>query len=73
MKHTSIPIIFLALLLIISCKSEKKVTTYEELYKEQPFTILIVPTPNARKKRAPKTVCSTKNWTWQPLSCNRAA
>ena len=55
MKHTSIPLIFLALLLIISCKSEKKVTTYEELYKEQPFTILIVPTHDNTKRPQEKS------------------
>lgn len=55
MKHTSIPLIFLALLLIISCKSEKKVTTYEELYKEQPFTILIVPTQDNTKRLQEKS------------------
>ena len=40
-KNVLIPLACLALLL--SCKSERKVTAYEELYKEQPVSIITVP------------------------------
>ncbi len=43
MRRTTIFLGFLCCLLAVACKGEKKVTTYETLYKEQPFTILIAP------------------------------
>ena len=55
MKHTTIFITLINLLLAVSCKSEKKVTTYEDLYKEQPFTILIAPTQDNTKRPQEKS------------------
>jgi hypothetical protein len=54
MRYSKIILAFLCLALIVACKSEKKVTTYEELYKEQPFTILIVPTQDNSKRQQEK-------------------
>lgn len=44
-----------ALLLLASCKSAKRIATYEDLYKEQPFTILTAPTQDSAKRLLPKT------------------
>lgn len=54
MNRIKLIIAFLGLLLIVSCKSQKKAATYEELYKEQPFTILIVPTQDNSKRQQEK-------------------
>lgn len=55
MKRTAIFITLLGLLLTVSCKSEKKVTTYENIYKEQPFTILVVPAQDNTKRTKEKS------------------
>lgn len=52
-KH--LPIYLACLLLFFSCKTEKKVTTYEELYKEQPVSIIVAPV----KDNAPRPVVKT--------------
>lgn len=44
-----------ALLLAISCKSEKKMTTYNELYQEKPVTILVAPIQDNSKRANVKT------------------
>ena len=44
-----------ALLLAVSCKSEKKVTTYNELYREKPVTILVAPVQDNAKRPMVKT------------------
>jgi hypothetical protein len=44
-----------ALLLAVSCKSEKKVTTYNELYREKPATILVAPVQDNAKRPMVKT------------------
>lgn len=43
------------MLLAVSCKSEKKVTTYNELYQEKPVTILIAPVKDDAKRPMVKT------------------
>lgn len=43
------------MLLAVSCKSEKKVTTYNELYQEKPVTILIAPVKDNAKRPMVKT------------------
>ena len=48
-----IPLI--ALLLFASCKSEKKITAYEDLYKEQPVSILTVAVQDNAPRPAAKT------------------
>lgn len=44
-----------ALLLLCSCKSEKRIATYEDLYKEQPFVILMAPIQDNAPRNLPKT------------------
>ena len=43
------------LLLLGSCKSEKRIATYEGVYKEQPFVILTAPTQDNARRLLPKT------------------
>jgi hypothetical protein len=43
------------LLLLCSCKGEKRIATYEELYKEQPFVIFTAPTQDNAQRLLPKT------------------
>lgn len=45
----------LLLLLVAGCKSEKKVTTYSDLYKEKPVIILIAPVQDNAKRLNAKT------------------
>lgn len=45
----------LAMLLIVSCSSEKKVASYEVLYKESPATILVGPIQDSAKRADVKT------------------
>lgn len=45
----------LALSLLLSCKSEKKVTAYNELYQEKPVSILIAPVQDNAKRINAKT------------------
>lgn len=51
------PLILLATILLLSssCKSEKRIATYEELYKEQPFVIMMAPTQDNAQRPLPKT------------------
>lgn len=44
-----------AILLLCSCKSEKRIATYEDLYKEQPLVILTVPPKDNAQRLLPKT------------------
>lgn len=46
---------FIALTLLLSCKSEKKVTAYNDLYQEKPVSILIAPVQDNAKRINPKT------------------
>ena len=59
MKPTHIikTLIFVAvgMMLLGSCKGEKRIATYEDLYKEQPFVILIAPTQDNAQRILPKT------------------
>lgn len=55
MKRTTIFLVTLGLLLTVACKSEKKVAAYENLYKEQPLTILIAPAQDNTKRPQEKT------------------
>ena len=48
-------IIAAAALLLSSCKSEKRIATYEDLYKEQPFVIMLAPTQDKAQRALPKT------------------
>ena len=48
-------IIAAAALLLCSCKSEKRIATYEDLYKEQPFVIMLAPTQDKAQRALPKT------------------
>lgn len=62
MNRFHLYIVALAMLLIVSCKSEKNVASYEVLYKESPATILIGPIhtmPNVPMSRPNRTRCST--------------
>ena len=43
------------MLLLSSCKSEKRIATYEDLYKEQPFTVMLAPTQDNAQRILPKT------------------
>ncbi len=45
----------LLLFLVAGCKSEKKVTTYSDLYKEKPVSILIAPVQDNAKRLNAKT------------------
>ena len=55
MSHSKFIIPLLALCLLLSCKGEKRVATYETLYKEQPFTILLAPVQDNSKRILQKT------------------
>lgn len=55
MSHSKFIIPLLALSLLLSCKGEKRVATYETLYKEQPFTILLAPVQDNSKRILQKT------------------
>ena len=48
MKRT-LTLIAVATLLLCSCKGEKRIATYEDLYKEQPFVIMLAPTRFSRR------------------------
>ena len=54
MKRTLI-LVATVLMLLCSCKSEKRIATYEDLYKEQPFTVMLAPTQDNAQRRLPKT------------------
>ena len=54
MKSTHI-LFATVILLLCSCKSEKRITTYEDLYKEQPFVILMAPVQDNAPRNLPKT------------------
>ena len=43
------------MILLASCKSEKRIATYEDLYKEQPFTIMLAPVLDNAPRLLPKT------------------
>ena len=45
----------LALLLVVGCKAEKKVTTYDDLYREKPVSILIAPVQDNARRANVKT------------------
>lgn len=47
--------IAVGILLMAACNSEKKVTTYEDLYKEQALTILVAPAQDNAKRPQVKT------------------
>lgn len=55
MKRTSVILALLVMLLAASCKSEKKVATYETLYREQPLTILIAPVQDNAQRGVVRT------------------
>lgn len=55
MRHIRLIIPLMALCLLLSCKGEKRVSTYETLYKEQTFTILIAPVQDNAKRFLEKT------------------
>lgn len=55
MKHLLYIVPLLALLFVTGCKSEKKVTTYSDLYKERPVSILIAPIQDNAKRMNAKT------------------
>lgn len=55
MNRFHLYIVALAMLLIVSCKSEKNVASYEVLYKESPATILIGPIQDNAKRADVKT------------------
>ena len=52
---------FIALTLLLSCKSEKKVTAYNDLYQEKPVSILIAPVQDNAKHINPKTTQDKNN------------
>ena len=54
MKRT-LTLIAVATLLLCSCKGEKRIATYEDLYKEQPFVIMLAPTQDNAQRILPKT------------------
>jgi hypothetical protein len=54
MKHPLI-LITATLMLLCSCKSEKRIATYEDLYKEQPFVIMLAPPQDKAQRLLPKT------------------
>lgn len=55
MKHIRLLIPLMTLLILCSCKSEKRIATYEDIYKEQPFVILAAPTLDKAQRPLPKT------------------
>lgn len=55
MKNIRLLIPLMIPLLLFSCKSEKRIATYEDLYKEQPFVILAAPTLDKSEHPLPKT------------------
>ena len=54
MKRTLI-LVAATLLFLCSCKSEKRIATYEDLYKEQPFVIMLAPIQDNAQRILPKT------------------
>lgn len=44
-----------ALVMLCSCKSEKRIAAYEDIYKEQPFVVMALPTHDAAQRILPKT------------------
>lgn len=48
-------IIIAACTLLYACKSEKRIATYQDLYKEQPFVIMIAPPQDDAPRLLPKT------------------
>ena len=55
MKQYRIIIPILIILAFVSCKSPKKIATYEDLYKERPITILVAPVQDNAKRLVVKT------------------
>lgn len=55
MKQHSLIAIVACLLLLTACHSEKKIATYEDLYKEQALTILVAPVQDNAKRPQVKT------------------
>lgn len=54
-KLTTLLVLSSSLLLLLCCKSEKKVASYDDLYKEKPVTVLIVPVQDNTKQLEVKT------------------
>ena len=55
MKQYRIIFPVLIILAFVSCKSPKKIATYEDLYKERPITILVAPVQDNAKRLVVKT------------------
>ena len=55
MKQYRIIFPILIILAFVSCKSPKKIATYEDLYKERPITILVAPVQDNAKRLVVKT------------------
>ena len=54
-KLITLLVLSTSLLVLASCKSEKKVASYDDLYKEKPVTVLIAPVQDNAKRVQPKT------------------
>ena len=54
MKRTLI-LVATTLMLLCSCKSEKRIATYEDIYKEQPFVIMLAAPRDSAQRLLPKT------------------
>lgn len=55
MRHTAPLLLVVIILAFSACKGEKKVATYEDLYKEKPLTILVAQVQDNSQRILPKT------------------